>query len=113
MGSGHAHAHGSRMAWLLLVGFCLLLTALGWALGGYRVASLFLFCALLSVGGLIFYADRVALGQSAGRTNTPRPRTPITSPDSRRTANASVTVRAEMPNSSASSRAVGSLEPGV
>ena len=49
-------------AWLLLVGFCLVLTAIGWALGGYRVASIFLFCALLSAGGLAFYADRVALG---------------------------------------------------
>ena len=55
-------ARNLAKAWLLLVAFCLLLTALGWALGGYRVASLFLFCALLSAGGLIFYADRVALG---------------------------------------------------
>jgi heat shock protein HtpX len=55
-------ARNLAKAWLLLVGFSLLLTALGWALGGYRVASLFLFCALLSAGGLIFYADRVALG---------------------------------------------------
>jgi heat shock protein HtpX len=55
-------ARNLAKAWLLLLGFCLLLTALGWALGGYRVASLFLFCALLSAGGLAFYADRVALG---------------------------------------------------
>jgi heat shock protein HtpX len=49
-------------AWLLLVGLAALLGAFGWALGGYRVASLFLFCVLLSAGGLAFYADRVALG---------------------------------------------------
>ncbi len=55
-------ARNLAKAWLLLVGLCLLLTALGWLLGGYRVASLFLFCALLSAGGLVFYADRVALG---------------------------------------------------
>src|SRR5579872_3032521 len=54
-------------AWLLLVGFCALLAALGWALGGYRVASLFLFCGLLSAGGLAFYADRVALGMVGAR----------------------------------------------
>ena len=55
-------ARNLAKAWLLLVGFCLVLTATGWALGGYRVASFFLFCALLSAGGLAFYADRVALG---------------------------------------------------
>jgi heat shock protein HtpX len=54
-------------AWLLLVGFCVLLAALGWALGGYRVASLFLFCALLTAGGLAFYADRVVLGMVGAR----------------------------------------------
>jgi heat shock protein HtpX len=55
-------ARNLAKAWLLLVAFCLLLTGLGWALGGYRVASIFLFCALLSAGGLAFYGDRVALG---------------------------------------------------
>lgn len=55
-------ARNLAKAWLLLVGFCLVLTAIGWALGGYRVASIFLFCALLTAGGLAFYADRVALG---------------------------------------------------
>ena len=57
-------------AWLLLVGFCALFAAFGWALGGYRVASLFLFCALLSAGGLVFYADRVALGMVGARELT-------------------------------------------
>ncbi len=57
-------------AWLLLVGFCALFAAFGWALGGYRVASLFLFCALLASGGLAFYADRVALGMVGARELT-------------------------------------------
>jgi heat shock protein HtpX len=55
-------ARNLAKAWLLLVGFCVALAALGWALGGYRLASIFLFCGLLSAGGLAFYADRVALG---------------------------------------------------
>jgi heat shock protein HtpX len=60
-------ARNLAKAWLLLVGFCLALTGLGWVLGGYRVASIFLFCALLSAGGLAFYADRVALGMVGAR----------------------------------------------
>jgi heat shock protein HtpX len=55
-------ARNLAKAWLLLVGFCAAFAALGWALGGYRLASIFLFCALLTSGGLAFYADRVALG---------------------------------------------------
>ena len=55
-------ARNLAKAWLLLIGLCALFAAIGWALGGYRVASLFLFCALLTAGGLAFYADRVALG---------------------------------------------------
>jgi heat shock protein HtpX len=51
----------------LLVGFSAVFAALGWALGGYRLASLFLFCSLLSAGGLAFYADRVALGMVGAR----------------------------------------------
>jgi heat shock protein HtpX len=60
-------ARNLAKAWLLLVGFCVALAALGWALGGYRVASIFLFCALLSAGGLAFSADRVALGMVGAR----------------------------------------------
>jgi len=62
-----AAARNLAKAWLLLVGFSALLAGLGWALGGYRVASLFIFCALLSAGGLILYADRVALGMVGAR----------------------------------------------
>src|SRR2546428_9917853 len=57
-----AVARNLAKAWLLLVGFCVGLAGLGWALGDYRLASIFLFCGLLSAGGLAFYADRVVLG---------------------------------------------------
>ena len=60
-------ARNLAKAWLLLVGFSAVFAALGWALGGYRLASLFLFCSLLSAGGLAFYADRVALGMVGAR----------------------------------------------
>ena len=60
-------ARNLAKAWLLLVGFSAVFAALGWALGGYRLASLFLFCSLLSAGGLVFYADRVALGMVGAR----------------------------------------------
>ena len=60
-------ARNLAKAWLLLVGICVLFTAVGWALGGYQVASVFLFCALLSAGGLAFYADRVVLGMVGAR----------------------------------------------
>ncbi len=62
-----AVARNLAKAWLLLVGFSVALAALGWALGGYRVASLFLFCGLLSAGGLAFFADRVVLGMVGAR----------------------------------------------
>ena len=62
-----AAARNLAKAWLVLVGYCVVLSALGWALGGYRVASIFLFCGLLSAGGLVFYADRVVLGMVGAR----------------------------------------------
>jgi heat shock protein HtpX len=60
-------ARNLAKAWLLLVGFCAAFAALGWVLGGYRLASIFLFCALLTSGGLAFYADRVVLGMVGAR----------------------------------------------
>src|SRR5580765_2350698 len=69
-------ARNLAKAWLLLVGFSAVFAALGWALGGYRVASLFLFCALLSAGGLAFYSDRVALGM-VGAKELPLAQAPI------------------------------------
>jgi heat shock protein HtpX len=63
-------ARNLAKAWLLLVGVCVLVSAIGWWLGGYRLASIFLFCALLAAGGLAFYADRVALGMVGARELT-------------------------------------------
>ena len=62
-----AVARNLAKAWLLLVGFCVALSGIGWALGGYRLASIFLFCGLLTAGGLAFYADRVVLGMVGAR----------------------------------------------
>jgi heat shock protein HtpX len=49
-------------AWALLLGACALLGLIGWALGGYRLLSIFVFCGVLLAGALYWYADRVALG---------------------------------------------------
>jgi heat shock protein HtpX len=49
-------------AWALLLGACGLLGLIGWALGGYRLLSIFVFCGVLLAGALYWYADRVALG---------------------------------------------------
>ncbi|MEN3341063.1 MAG: heat shock protein HtpX [Actinomycetota bacterium] len=54
-------------AWLLLAGICALLAAAGWELGGYRLLSIFVFCALLLVGGAYWYFDRVVLGMVGAR----------------------------------------------
>jgi len=54
-------------AWLLLIGGCVLVAAIGWPLGGYRLASLLLFFGLLVVGAAYWYADRVALGMVGAR----------------------------------------------
>jgi len=49
-------------AWALLVGAGAILGGLGWVLGGYRLLSIFVFCAVLLAGALYWYADRVAVG---------------------------------------------------
>jgi hypothetical protein len=53
-------------AWLLLIGACSALGLLGWALGGYRLLSIFVFCGALLAGALYWYADRVAVGLVRG-----------------------------------------------
>ncbi len=58
-------------AWSLLLALAAALGALGWALGGLRVASLFIFCVLLAAVGLWTYADRVALGMVGARELLP------------------------------------------
>jgi heat shock protein HtpX len=54
-------------AWLLLIGACAILAAIGWALGDYRLASLLVFFALLVAGAAYWYSDRVALGMIGAR----------------------------------------------
>jgi heat shock protein HtpX len=49
-------------AWALLVGTCAVFALIGWALGGYRLLSIFVFCGALLAGALYWYSDRVALG---------------------------------------------------
>ncbi|HEU5277285.1 MAG TPA: M48 family metalloprotease [Gaiellaceae bacterium] len=44
-----------------------MLGLLGWALGGYRLLSIFVFCGVLLAGALYWYADRVAVGLVGAR----------------------------------------------
>jgi heat shock protein HtpX len=53
--------------WLLLIVVAGGLAFLGWALDGYRLLSIFLFCALLLAGAVYWYSDRVALGMVRAR----------------------------------------------
>jgi heat shock protein HtpX len=53
--------------WLLLFGGCAALAAIGWALGGYRLASLLVFFGALVAAAAYWYADRVALGMVGAR----------------------------------------------
>lgn len=54
-------------AWLLLSGFCAVLGGAGWVFGGYRLLSIFIFCALLAAGAVYWYSDRVVLGMVGAR----------------------------------------------
>jgi heat shock protein HtpX len=54
-------------AWLFLVGLCGLLGLIGWALGGLRLASFFVFCGLLLCVGTYWAADRVVMGMVGAR----------------------------------------------
>jgi heat shock protein HtpX len=54
-------------AWLLLAAFALAFAALGWRLGGYRLALLFLGSAVLLAGALYAYADRIVMGMVGAR----------------------------------------------
>jgi heat shock protein HtpX len=49
-------------AWALFVGTSAVFGLAGWWLGGYRLLSIFVFCAALLAAALYWYADRVALG---------------------------------------------------
>jgi heat shock protein HtpX len=54
-------------AWAMFLGACGVFGLIGWALGGYRLLSIFVFCAVLLAGALYWYADRVALGLVGAR----------------------------------------------
>src|SRR5439155_4367967 len=51
----------------LLVGLCGVLGLLGYALAGVRVASVFVFCALLVAAAAYWFADRAAMGMVGAR----------------------------------------------
>jgi heat shock protein HtpX len=53
--------------WALLAAVCALLGALGWALGGYRLLSIFVFCGLLAGLAIYAYGDRVVFGLVGAR----------------------------------------------
>jgi len=54
-------------AWVLLALGCAALGAIGWALGGYRLASLLVFFGLLVGLGAYWYGDRAVLGMLGAR----------------------------------------------
>lgn len=54
-------------AWLLLAAVCAAVGFASYALGGYRLASLAVFAALLLAGAAYWYADRAALGMVGAR----------------------------------------------
>ena len=54
-------------AWLLLIGVTGVFALAGWGLGGYRLLSVFGFCALLLVACAYWYFDRVVLGMVGAR----------------------------------------------
>ncbi len=55
------------MAWLVLAVFSLLLGALGWQLGGYRLGVLFIASAVLLGAAVYWYADRIVMAMVGAR----------------------------------------------
>jgi heat shock protein HtpX len=62
-----AVARNLAKIWALLIGFCAVLGGLGWALGEYRLASIFVFCALLAAVTAWWHGERVALAMVGAR----------------------------------------------
>jgi heat shock protein HtpX len=54
-------------AWTCLVVFALLLGALGWQLGSYRLGILFIASAVLLASAVYWYADRIVMGMVGAR----------------------------------------------
>src|SRR5919108_4294661 len=53
--------------WLVLTGLCGLLGAVGYAIEGYKLLSIFVFAALLLAGAAYWYADRFVAGMVGAR----------------------------------------------
>jgi heat shock protein HtpX len=66
-----AAARNLLKAWLLIGGLCAVFGLAGWAIDGYRLASIFVFCALLVAAAAYWYADRVAMGMVGARELVP------------------------------------------
>jgi heat shock protein HtpX len=62
-----AAARNLAKIWALLLGLCALLGGAGWLLGGYRLASIFVFCGLLAAGTAWWHGERVVLGMVGAR----------------------------------------------
>jgi heat shock protein HtpX len=62
-----AAASNLAKAWVLVTILALVFGASGWGLGGYRTASIFVFCALLAALAVYAYADRALLGMLGAR----------------------------------------------
>ena len=66
-GTRLAAARNLSKAWLLVLIVAAFFGVTGWAIGGYRSASLFVFCALLAAAAVYAYADRALLGMLGAR----------------------------------------------
>jgi heat shock protein HtpX len=64
-------------AWALLVGLCAALGAIGWWIGGLRVALVFGFGGLLVGLGSFWYCDRIVLGMVGARQLLPGEAQPL------------------------------------
>jgi heat shock protein HtpX len=62
-----AAARNLAKAWVLVLIIAAAFGAAGWALGGFRTASIFVFCALLAAAAVYAYADRALLGMLGAR----------------------------------------------
>jgi len=58
-------------SWLVVTVTALLFGFVGWQLGGYRLALLFLGSIVLLAGGVYWYADRIVLGMVGAREMLP------------------------------------------
>ena len=62
-----AAARNLAKVWLLALIIAAAFGGAGWLLGGYRTASVFVFCALLAGLAVYAYADRALLGMLGAR----------------------------------------------